>query len=96
MSQRHTVKIPQRQPGQSHRFEPAEIEVAKGDTVEWINEDGEDHTVTPEQAGDFEAKELAPGDRHTVVINADPGKEIKYRCDFHGSMKGTITVQASY
>lgn len=71
-------------------FEPEEISVPVGTTVEWTyTEDGSSrHTVTfddGEASGD-----LDPGDTYTRTFDA-PGA-YPYVCFYHPNMTGTVTV----
>jgi Copper binding proteins, plastocyanin/azurin family len=90
MPQKHTVEIPADNP---RRFEPHDITIAQGDTVEWVNKHPHVHTVTAE-GDEFPAKNpFLTGETYAVVIDAEPGV-INYFCEFHGEMTGTITVNA--
>jgi plastocyanin len=69
-------------------FDPAEITVAAGDTVTWVHDGRISHTVT----GDGLASgTLAAGDTFETTFE-EPGS-FAYVCDFHGSMRGTVTVE---
>jgi plastocyanin len=69
-------------------FEPAEIAVTTGETVTWVHDGRISHTVT----GDgFASGTLAAGDTFEVTFD-EPGS-FAYVCDFHGSMRGTVTVE---
>lgn len=68
-------------------FQPAELPVAPGDTLTWVNADLVPHTIT---AGDerWDSGDVAPGGRYTLVVTeADVGP---YRCRFHPSMTGVL------
>lgn len=68
-------------------FRPAELPVAAGDTLTWVNQDLDPHTIT---AGDerWDSGSVPPGGRFTLVVTgADLGQ---YRCRFHPSMTGTL------
>lgn len=85
------VKVPLRVDGEPHKFEPAEVEIATGDTVQWENDDTGYHTVTPEEFGAFPEGTLASqGDTHSHQF-ASAG-EYPYYCQLHGSMQGKVTV----
>ncbi len=76
-------------------FDPKEVTIAAGETVEWSNETTFEHTVTPDpdSTGKFEGTEsLPPEQKYSTAIQAskDP---IHYHCDFHPMMKGTIIVK---
>ena len=68
-------------------FEPAEIEVRVGETVEWINNDRIAHTATVK--GGWEVM-IPPGKVATRVVEA--GDTVDYYCRFHPNMKGRIGV----
>jgi len=68
-------------------FDPAEITVAAGDTIEWVNKDVVAHTATVE--GGWEVM-LDPGASGTHV--AEAGDTVDYYCRFHPNMTGKITV----
>lgn len=68
-------------------FDPAEITVAAGDTIEWVNEDVVAHTATVK--GGWEVM-LDPGKSGTHVVEA--GDTVDYYCRFHPNMTGKITV----
>jgi plastocyanin len=75
-------------------FEPADIEVAVGTTVTWVNADIVNHTVTSGPAGDpdgmFDESLDSGGDDATVTF--DEAGTFDYYCDLHRSMVGTVTV----
>jgi plastocyanin len=71
-------------------FEPATIEVAAGDAVTWINDDGVPHTVTANE-GEFNSGVLERGDSFSQTFET-PGR-FDYFCAIHPSMTGTVLVQ---
>ena len=87
-------------------FSPANVTVAQGDTVTFVNPGGAPHNA---HAGNFfrcaKGCDGAGGDgapsadawTATVTIDAAPGTDIDYECDVHASMGmvGTIHVQAA-
>ena len=79
---RHTVTIVKM------KFNPADIIVRKGDTVVWINKDFYQHDVTELTSKKWTSKPLDQGQSFSKVINED----VKYYCDLHKVMKGTITI----
>ena len=100
----HAVRIVM---SDSLRFAPAQITLAVGDTVEWVNQGSMPHTATdkPGAAGNPEHQALpagaAPFDtgildagKSARVVLATPG-EYTYLCIFHetGNMVGRITVR---
>jgi plastocyanin len=76
MPQTHTIDIPEDNP---RRFEPKDIEIRQGDTVQWVNKHPHLHTVTAE-GGEFPEKNpFQTGEVYAVVIDTDPGV-INYFC----------------
>ena len=68
--------------------------IALGQSIEWVNESGEEHEIDstdePDDADDFRA-ELAPGDRFRFT--PDRTGTWVYRCKEHGDEEDmTITV----
>jgi plastocyanin len=77
-------------------FQPAELEVAVGTTVEWVNgEDSVPHTVTSGTpgypAGVFDSGRLRPGDSFRFTFQ-QPGT-YEYFCSIHTRMRGRIIVK---
>jgi plastocyanin len=70
------------------KFAPATIEIKKGDTVEWNNDDITPHTAT---SATFDSASIAPDAswKHTF---SDAGN-FPYSCTFHPEMKATVTVK---
>jgi plastocyanin len=70
-------------------FQPAEVTVAAGDTVEWVNKDAFAHTATVQ--GNWEVS-IAPhaSARHLMQELG----EANYFCRYHPNMKGRIIVKA--
>jgi Plastocyanin len=70
------------------KFDPQTIEISKGDTVVWKNEDSAPHTVTSDS---FESGSMSQGDtfKHTF----DTAGTFDYYCGNHPSMKGTVKVK---
>jgi len=71
-------------------FAPPTITIHAGDTVRWINDDDDAHTVTATD-GSFDSKGIDTNGSwsHTFV---KPGT-YKYFCELHPFMKGTIVVK---
>ena len=69
-------------------FSPNTVTVTTGDSVNWDNHDGFNHTVTSD-TGAFGAA-MPPGSQFTITIVA-PGT-YAYHCSIHPSMTGSITV----
>ena len=70
------------------KFSPATIEIKKGDTVEWKNDDITPHTAT---SPTFDSGSIDPDKswRHTF---SDAGS-FPYACTFHPDMKAAVTVK---
>jgi len=70
-------------------FQPAEIEVKAGETIEWTNRDPFAHTATVK--GGWEVS-ILPSKSATHVVTADDS--VDYYCRFHPNMTGRIKVVA--
>jgi len=71
------------------KFSPADITVAKGDTVVWDNQDIAAHTATArDKSFDITIK---AGQKGSVVVK-DAGT-FDYFCRFHPMMKGQVVVK---
>jgi len=82
MAKTHTVEI-------TKKSFPADLPVAAGDTVEWINRMNMDHTVTADN-GEFDSGTLGKDDSFQHVF--DSAGTFDYHCDFHGEMRGKVSV----
>lgn len=78
-------------------FEPRQLTIEPGDTVEWVNEDGFAHDVTAtqfhESAEDWDfAGDVAGGERTSHTFESAGAYE--YYCTIHGkdSMCGVVLV----
>jgi plastocyanin len=83
----HTVNVSIK----AFKFDPADLTVRVGDTVEWTNQDIAPHTATA-KVGDWDTGRLARGDSGSVTFET-PG-EYDYVCAFHPRMAGRIVVSA--
>lgn len=72
-------------------FQPQSITVTPGATVEWVNRDGVDHTVTRD--GDFDSGRIPPGGRYERTFENEGTYD--YVCTFHPGMTGQVVVEAS-
>jgi plastocyanin len=79
----HTVLI------HNHRFSPAQLTIAVGDTVTFVNQDSSPHTATA--AGAFDTGRLGKGDSKRLTFAA--AGSFAYICKIHPSMHGTIKVK---
>jgi plastocyanin len=68
-------------------FTPAALTVAPGDTVVWRNLDILPHTAT--SAGDWDSGAIAGGAEWRWVAVAG---DFTYRCSFHPTMLGRVSV----
>jgi plastocyanin len=71
-------------------YGPATVTVHTGDTVRWINDDDDAHTVTATD-GSFDSKGIDTNGTWTYRFTK-PGT-YKYFCELHPFMKGTIVVK---
>lgn len=69
-------------------FHPDPVKVSVGDTVTWSNASDEDHNV---RGGPFNSPVLHPG--NTFSFTFTNKGTIKYVCDLHPTMKGTVKVR---
>jgi plastocyanin len=84
-----TVKVG---PGGALKFEPEEVQIQPGGTVEWVWESG-GHNVVPESSGDWGQESISgPGTTYTHTFKE--AAEVPYVCEPHAGsgMKGTIVV----
>ena len=73
-------------------FAPANLAIAAGTQVVWVNHDEEPHTVmSADLAVPFKSAALDTNDKFAFVFNK-PGT-YKYFCTIHSHMVGTIVVQ---
>ncbi len=71
------------------QYSPATVEVKRGDTVEWKNDDITPHTVTSVSFGDSGSIEPEKSWRHTFT----EAGQFPYACIFHPDMKGSVVVK---
>ncbi len=79
----HTVVIRQM------KFEPAELKLHKGDTVQWINKDITDHDITEEGNKKWSSSKLPMNQSWNMVVN----QSANYYCSIHIVMKGKLIVE---
>jgi plastocyanin len=70
------------------KFQPAELELNKGDTVIWVNNDMVAHDITEEKTKSWSSSPLQSGDSWSKVVN----ESTNYYCSIHVVMKGTLIV----
>lgn len=71
-------------------FIPAEIAVARGDVVTWVNADVMPHTATAAD-GSWDSGTMEPGDEWSLVIETEGAFD--YVCAFHPTMTGVINAR---
>ena len=71
-------------------FEPADVSVAAGGTIELTNEDDTKHSLTAEEAGVDEDVD-AMSSTSVDVGDAAPGT-YDFICKYHPDMKGTLEI----
>ena len=76
---------------QNFMFSPATKSVPRSSPVKVDNRDGASHTFTPNTGGAWPPCTLSGGQSCTITAPAAPGS-YTYRCDFHPTMTGTLTV----
>lgn len=75
------------------KFHPDRLTIDQGDSLVFINEDGQGHTVLPFDDTAFEAPDTIPALRQSAaVVFAKPG-EIRYRCGIHPGEEGVVVVR---
>ena len=79
----HDVKI------EGMQFSPLDLQVHRGDTVTWRNNDVVPHTATA--TGKFDSGAIAPG--KTFSRKLDQPGAYDYICTYHPGMKGRIEVK---
>jgi plastocyanin len=72
-----------------HAFNPAQLNVAPGTTVTFVNNDTEAHTATAND-GLFDSGVLEPGSSFDVWL--DGSGTVTYHCELHPDMQGSIVV----
>jgi plastocyanin len=73
-------------------YHPANVTVHEGQKVRWTNDDSVAHTVTADSGASFDSGELKPGIKafyETVMRNAGT---VKYHCEIHPNMTGSIKI----
>ena len=72
------------------QFQPAELTVKTGQTVEWKNDDMVPHTVTADD-GSFRSGKIQPG--KTWTYTATKAGTFAYTCSPHPNMRGKLIVR---
>jgi plastocyanin len=76
--------------GRGVAWQPKELEVQRGDTVEWRNADIVPHNVRADRRA-FTSKDLPPG--ASFKWRARKRGTYPYRCTLHPEMIGTVRVR---
>ncbi|HEV2671951.1 MAG TPA: cupredoxin family copper-binding protein [Gemmatimonadales bacterium] len=84
-SKTHTVEI------RGMEFHPAELTVAVGDTIEWVNRDIVPHTATASGHSKWDTGALTQDKTGRYV--AQRAGVVRYSCTFHPTMHGKLTVR---
>lgn len=74
----------------SFKFMPANLVVAKGATVTFVNKDKAPHTATAED-GSFDTKRLNKAQKGDITF--DKAGTFSYICEYHRFMEAKITVK---
>ena len=72
----------------NNAFNPAQLHVAPGTTVTFVNNDNVPHTATSDNK--LFDLEIPPGSSYPVVLEGEG--TVPYHCELHPEMKGTIVV----
>lgn len=75
----------------NNMFTPPQIEVPKGGTVEWVNNDDTPHTVIADQGEGPASREIPPGGTYRYTFKESGS--VQYHCGIHPEMRGTIVVK---
>jgi plastocyanin len=87
MATTHAVAI------QNMGFEPNNVSLETGDTVEWTNRMGMAHTVTPDKDEFPGSGSLSPDETFSHLFDA--AGTVNYHCEIHPFMTGSVTVAAA-
>ncbi len=74
------------------QFNPPDISISLDDTVEWINLDSVDHTVSFEDAR-FDVQVPAGATVSYTFSDEDENPEARYFCKFHPGMQGSVLIE---
>ncbi|WP_298852650.1 cupredoxin family copper-binding protein [uncultured Ruegeria sp.] len=81
----HVVRI------KRFKFEPPELEIRPGDTVEWVNEDAAPHTATSVDKS-WDTGALKKNQKASVTFDQVGTRD--YFCIYHPHMKASLRVVA--
>jgi plastocyanin len=71
-------------------FDPKVVNVKKGTKVVWTNSDSASHTVTADVGSSINSGPIGLGQSFIITLNE--AGVIKYHCNFHPGMVGTVVV----
>ncbi len=69
-------------------FVPANVKVAIGDKVIWVNRDIIAHNIVNRENDNVLSKTMEKGDMFTFIVQ----NEMNYACGFHPSMLGSLQL----
>ena len=72
------------------RYEPVELTVAVGDTLEWVNRDLVPHTATA-RSREWNSGNIAADESWRMIVRTRGA--LAYACLFHPGMQATLIVQ---
>lgn len=75
------------------RFGPEEVTIDAGGSVEFVNLDAFDHTVTAAEDSSLEFDSGAIGQDETFEQTFDEAGTFDYFCEIHPTMRATVTVE---
>ena len=81
----HTIEIKQM------LFEPAVINIRKGDKIVWVNKDFVEHDITEQSSKAWASSKLPAGAPWNMTVT----KSELYYCTLHVVMKGKIVVDGN-
>jgi plastocyanin len=73
------------------KFSPGTLTVKSGAKVTVANNDSTAHTATSDDGSTFDTGDIDPGSSKTITLSK--AGTIKYHCNIHPFMHGTIVVQ---
>ena len=73
------------------KYSPETIEIKRGETVEWQNNDLTPHTGTSQSGNELNSEAVEPDATWSHTFS-QPGT-FPYYCTFHTEMKGTVIVK---
>ena len=76
---------------QALKYSPETVEIKKGETVEWDNNDLTPHTVTSQSGGEFDSGSIEADASWSHTF--EQAGTFPYSCTYHREMKGTVVVK---